>query len=55
MQETERKPLEAVFLAQVLRMLKKNEKITDEIVINHVSWRHSLTLPCVALIIASSL
>ncbi len=34
-------PLEDIFRAEVLKMLKKEEKITDEIINLLMSWRHS--------------
>ncbi len=35
------KPLEEIFRAKVFKMLKKEGKITDEIINNLMSWRHS--------------
>jgi len=41
MPRTDLKPLEEIFRAQVFRMLKKKDKITDEIINNLMGWRHS--------------
>ncbi len=41
MPKTDLKPLEEIFRGKVFRMLKKEKKITDEIINNLMSWRHS--------------
>jgi hypothetical protein len=41
MPRTDLKPLEEIFRAQVFRMLRKKDKITDELINNLMGWRHS--------------
>jgi hypothetical protein len=41
MPKTDLKTLEEIFRAQVFKMLKKKEKITDEIITNLMGRRHS--------------
>ena len=41
MRQTDLKPLEDLFRAEVFKFLKKEGKITDELIRKLMSWRHS--------------
>ncbi len=41
MPSVDMKSLEEIFRANVFKMLKKEDKITDELINNLMSWRHS--------------